>query len=226
MAKKTNTIAISINELTYQREKRTMIFEDLSVSIEAHTYTMFKGPSGIGKTTLLRLIAGLETAQKGEITLFGKVASAPNILLPPSERSIGMLFQDLALWPHMTGKEQLEFVWKAQHPTEELHDRLDEISQDIGLSSEIIGRYPHQLSRGQQQRIAIARAVIHKPRVLLLDEPLTALDQELRTQFANFLKKLMRQQETTIVMVSHDLLPNILTPTRIFNLREGKLIEE
>ncbi|NTV31006.1 ABC transporter ATP-binding protein [candidate division WWE3 bacterium] len=217
--------AISIKNLTYEINGTT-ILQGASIDIGEKELVSIKGPSGCGKTTLLSIIAGLTTPQSGEISIFNQKANTPHIVLPPYKRSIGLLFQDLALWPHMSGYDQLKYVFEStSNSSNDFERRMSETCERIGLPKELLEKRPSQLSRGQQQRLAIARAVIHHPKILLLDEPLTALDQDLRQQFATFLATLKNEAQTTIVIVSHDLLPDIVKPDHEYLYSNEKLIK-
>ena len=152
---------------------------------------MIVGPSGSGKTTLLRMIAGLESPDDGEIWLDGRHVSAPRrIVVAPHARRIGFVFQDLALWPHMSVRDHLEFVLKAARVSRQ--ERVDWTRDVLTLVriADMADRYPHQLSGGEQQRVALARALVGRPRLLLLDEPLSSLDPELRTALRTELLRL------------------------------------
>ena len=143
------------------------------------------GPSGCGKTTLLRLIAGLEVPDAGTITIHGTLVSAPGrTLVPPNVRGIGFVFQDLALWPHLTVAEHLGFVLGSMRvPRAQRRPHIQQALDMVRIGT-LRDRHPHQLSGGEQQRVALARALVSHPRVLLLDEPLSSLDADLRACYA------------------------------------------
>jgi len=204
----TNKPAIKIENLSKSNGKE-IIFENVSFEIYKHEFISIKGPSGCGKTTFLRILSGLTTPTSGKIFIDGGLANSPQILIPPHQRGMNLLFQDLALWPHMTGYEQLKFVWESTKKTT-LKDRIEKVCHDIGLPENLLSKYPSQLSRGEQQRLAIARTIIAQPEVILLDEPLTALDQNLRTQFITFLKQLKKEKTMTVLIVSHDLMTDVI----------------
>jgi iron(III) transport system ATP-binding protein len=182
------------------------------------------GPSGCGKTTLLRLIAGLEAPDEGEIRLEGvPVAGGGRTLVPPYARGLGMVFQDLALWPHLTIREHLRFVLQAARAPknswpERIHDTLALVQ--IGTLAD---RYPHQLSGGEQQRAALARALIVRPRALLLDEPFSSLDDELRASLRDELMRLRRELQLTMISVTHHRDDAEVLADRIIRMRDGRI---
>lgn len=158
------------------------------------------GVSGVGKTTLLRIIAGLTTPDKGKITVDGTVwvDTINAVVWSPQQRGVGMVFQDYALFPNMTIEQQLRFA----NPTD--HNLLEELLQTMEITA-LRNRKPQQLSGGQQQRVALARALMQKPTLLLLDEPLSALDERLNKQMCSLLKWVQQTYRTTILMVSHNV---------------------
>jgi iron(III) transport system ATP-binding protein len=183
------------------------------------------GPSGCGKTTLLRLIAGLEVPDEGEIWLGGRcVACAGQTIVLAHERGIGFVFQDLALWPHLTVQKQLAFVLAAASVPR--HERAAWIDDAMKLARirPLAGRYPHELSGGEQQRAALARALVARPRLLLFDEPLSGLDEELRAAVRGDLATLQRQLHVTAVYVTHDREDAAVLADRVVNMRRGRIV--
>jgi ABC-type Fe3+/spermidine/putrescine transport system ATPase subunit len=163
------------------------------------------GPSGCGKTTALRLIAGLDVPDAGEIWLADRLASSAGSLhVTPSQRNIGFVFQDLALWPHMTVSGNLLFVLESRRwPSDTRTQRVAEMLQIVGLRDRA-GEYPSHLSGGEQQRVALARALVAKPDLLLLDEPLSSLDPELRADLRDELASIPKRLGVTMIYVTHD----------------------
>jgi iron(III) transport system ATP-binding protein len=163
------------------------------------------GPSGCGKTTALRLLAGLEVPDAGEIWLADQLASSPGRLhVPPPRRNIGFVFQDLALWPHMTVAGNLLFVLQSRGwPGATRHARIEEMLEMVGMR-ERAGEHPSHLSGGEQQRVALARALVGKPDLLLLDEPLSSLDPELRAGLREELAAIPKTLGLTMIYVTHD----------------------
>lgn len=199
---------IKIQNLS-KKDGNSLIFENVSFEINRYEFISLKGPSGCGKTTFLRILAGLIPPTGGKILINGLTANSPHILIPPHQRGMNLLFQDLALWPHLTGFEQLKFVWESTKKGN-LDERINKVCADIGFPEKLLPKYPSQLSRGEQQRLALARTLIAQPEVVLLDEPLTALDQELRSQFITYLKKRKKEKTMTVIIVSHDLMTNVV----------------
>jgi iron(III) transport system ATP-binding protein len=163
------------------------------------------GPSGCGKTTLLRLIAGLETPDEGEIWIAGqKVAAKGRNTVPPRGRNIGFVFQDLALWPHLTVAGNLDFVLRSQQwELRTRKERIDEVLKMVHMAPHA-HKYPSELSGGEQQRVAIARAIVARSQLLLLDEPLSSLDTDLKSKLLLELCSLQQQLEMSMLYVTHD----------------------
>jgi ABC-type Fe3+/spermidine/putrescine transport system ATPase subunit len=182
------------------------------------------GPSGCGKTTLLRLIAGLDVPDTGEIWLNGvQVASPGRSLLAPHRRGIGFVFQDLALWPHLTVHQSLRFVLDSQRvPRSEQDSRIREALTLVRIDG-FAGRYPHELSGGEQQRVALARALVGHPRLLLLDEPLSSLDADLRSAMRSELARLRRELAVTTLYVTHDREDAAVLADRVIEMRAGRI---
>lgn len=178
------------------------VVKDINLSLSKGQIGCLVGPSGCGKTTLLRAIAGFEPVASGKISLSQGVVSAPGVQCPPEQRQLGMVFQDFALFPHLTVAQNIGFGLR--HLSRSASQaRIRELLQLVGLP-DLAGRYIHQLSGGQQQRIALARAIAPKPEVLLLDEPFSSLDAELRESLARDIRQILKHEQMTAVMVTHD----------------------
>jgi len=180
--------------------------EDVSLEVSMGESVVVVGPSGSGKTTLLRLVAGLERPDAGEIWLDGrKVAEPRRNTMPANERKVGFVFQDLALWPHLSAFANVEFAANsAGQPGTERTSRINEILRLCRVEPLLADRYPHQLSGGEQQRVALARALVGSPQLLLLDEPFSSLDRDLRVMLRTELASLRRQLQLTAIYVTHD----------------------
>ena len=176
--------------------------ERISFEVPAHSALAILGPSGSGKTTLLRLIAGLEMPDQGEISLWGELISRPGWVKPPHQRGIGFVFQTPALWPHMTAAQNILFGMNGA-PRPQARGRLNELVAQLRLEG-LTHRYPAQLSGGEARRVALARALAPHPRCLLLDEPLTNLDAELKGEILPEIKALIRDDGPCLVYVTHD----------------------
>ena len=172
---------------------------DFDVTVKDGEFVSILGPSGCGKTTMLRMIAGFEKASEGEIYIGERLVSSSRekTFVPPEKRDIGMVFQSYAVWPHMTVAENVAYPLKIKKvPQPERRERVQKVLEMVHLG-DYAERYPHQLSGGQQQRVAIARALINQPKVLLLDEPLGALDLKLRKEMQIELKKIQKNTNIT-----------------------------
>jgi iron(III) transport system ATP-binding protein len=174
----------------------------VSIGLEAGQLGVLVGPSGSGKTTLLRAIAGLEHPQSGCITLDQVILDGGKKRVPAEARRIGMVFQDFALFPHLSVAANIGFGLRGMHKQQKTA-RIQEMLHLVGLDG-METKFPHQLSGGQQQRVAVARALAPQPRLLLLDEPFSSLDVELRERLAEDVRKILKQAQITALMVTHD----------------------
>ena len=179
------------------------------------------GPSGCGKTTVLRCIAGFEAVQEGEIRLADKVVSRPGDALPPEQRRIGMVFQDYALFPHLRIADNITFGLHGTHAARRAA-RLAELAELVGLS-DVLQKYPHEISGGQQQRVALARALAPRPELLLLDEPFSNLDVELRERLSLEVRDIIRASGATAILVTHDQHEAFAVADEIGILHDGRI---
>ena len=196
---------------------------DLSFRIEVGERVVLHGPSGCGKTTVLRLLAGFLAPGEGTVLIGGRAVAANGVVLVgPEQRRLGMVFQDLALWPHLTASQNLEFALKAQGVTSEVRkQRIAAMLARVQLDG-LENIYPNQLSGGQQQRVAIARALVAEPLALLMDEPLSNLDDELKDEISAQVLALHSQLGFTLVYVTHSKEEMRKIGHRAILLRKGR----
>ncbi|OIQ75368.1 sn-glycerol-3-phosphate import ATP-binding protein UgpC [mine drainage metagenome] len=193
--------------------------KDFSIGVDKGEFITFLGPSGCGKTTILRMLAGFEAPSHGRIVFDGKEVTA----LRTSQRNVGMVFQSYALFPNMTVAENIGFGLKVAHmPAAQMQARVKEMLDLIGLDT-LAGRYPWQMSGGQQQRVALARAIANKPKVLLLDEPLSALDAKIRVSLREEIRALQRELNITTVFVTHDQVEAMTLAQRVVVMNQGRI---
>jgi ABC-type Fe3+/spermidine/putrescine transport system ATPase subunit len=199
--------------------------DGVSLEVPPSACVVILGPSGCGKTTLLRVVAGLETPDSGEIWIDGvRATGAQRRFVPPHERRTGFVFQDLALWPHLTVRQSLGFVLGGRRiPSPDRTRRVEEALRMVRIET-LIDRYPHELSGGEQQRVALARAVVGEPRILLLDEPLSSLDAELKTILREELARLHRRLQLTTVYVTHDREDATALADSLVEMRGGRVV--
>ncbi|ASJ03403.1 glycerol-3-phosphate ABC transporter ATP-binding protein [Thermococcus profundus] len=198
---------------------------DMNLHIKDGEFMILLGPSGCGKTTTLRMIAGLEEPTEGTIQIGDKLVADPKngVFVPPKDRDIAMVFQSYALYPHMTVYDNIAFPLKLRKvPKDEIDRRVREVAEMLGLS-ELLNRKPRELSGGQRQRVALGRAIVRKPQVFLMDEPLSNLDAKLRVKMRAELKKLQRQLGVTTIYVTHDQVEAMTMGDRIAVINQGQL---
>lgn len=194
---------------------------DLSLGLRAGDIGVLIGPSGCGKTTLLRAVAGLEPLASGEIRLAGELVSSTSVHVPAEHRRIGMVFQDYALFPHLDVAHNIAFGLHAL-PHDQRTLRVTEVLALVGLQG-LQARYPHELSGGQQQRVALARALAPRPRLLLLDEPFSNLDVDLRERLAQEVRAILKEAKATALFVTHDQLEAFAIGDVIGVMHQGQL---
>lgn len=194
---------------------------DVDLAVAPGEIVALLGPSGCGKTTTLRLIAGFEQPDAGSISIAGQVAAGPQQFLAPEKRGVGMVFQDYALFPHLNVADNIAFGLR-KLPRHERKARLDELLSLTGLA-EFANRFPHQLSGGQQQRVAMARALAPRPHVLLLDEPFSNLDTEMRWLMRAEVRNLLKSLGTTAILVTHDQEEAMTVADRMAVMLDGRI---
>jgi len=197
------------------------VVRDLSFSLARGAIGCLLGPSGCGKTTVLRCIAGFEGIREGEIRIAGRIVSGAGMMVPPEKRRIGMVFQDYALFPHLTVAENIAFGLHALPPAER-NARAAEMAELVGLSG-VLDKYPHEISGGQQQRVALARALAPRPELLLLDEPFSNLDVDLRERLSLEVRDIIKASGATAVLVTHDQQEAFAMADEIGILHDGHI---
>jgi iron(III) transport system ATP-binding protein len=197
-----------------------------NLTVREGEFISLVGPSGCGKTTLLRVLAGLEIPDGGKIILGDRVvySSEEGIEVPAESRGVGMVFQDFALWPHMTVFENVAFGLRARKDTDRLKERVTWALEKVQLAG-YEGRYPKEMSGGQQQRVSFARAIVTEPKIILLDEPLSALDAVLRDDLRLMLRGLTDELGLTAVYVTHDQHEAMAISDRIVVMKLGEMLQ-
>ena len=217
------TTVLSLQAVGKTFEPGVPVLRDVSLRIDAGAMVCLLGPSGCGKTTLLRLIAGFEEPDAGTVRLGDRQVSAPGRVLAPEKRQIGMVFQDYALFPHMTVAQNIVFGL-FRSPAGHRKRRLADLLHLVGLE-DMAGRYPHELSGGQQQRVALARALAPGPQLLLLDEPFSNLDVNLRRQLRQEMQEVLRHANMTTVLVTHDQEEALSFADHVAILEAGQVVQ-
>ncbi len=205
----------------------TEVLTNVSLSIGEGEFVSFLGPSGCGKTTLLRILAGLEKNTKGQVFIDSDLVSDPENFnfVSPEKRKVGMVFQSYAVWPHMTVFENVAFPLRiAKISNNEIQKMVKDILDLVELSG-LEERMPHQLSGGQQQRVALARGLVARPRVLLLDEPLSNLDAQLREKMRLDIRSIQKLFKMTVVLVTHDQIEAFEMSDKIFLINKGQIVQ-
>lgn len=214
---------LTIDALSKSFDKgKNYALRDVTFNLKAGHVCAIVGESGSGKTTLVRLIAGLERPDHGSVAINGKVIASLNKFVKPEKRKIGLVFQEYALFPHLTVMENVLYgISKIKHKKNRAQEMLDLVGlTDLGE------RYPHQLSGGQQQRVALARALAPEPSLLILDEPFSNLDAMLRTQLRNEVFDIIRKTEVTVLFVTHDTQDALSVADEILILQNGKVVQK
>jgi iron(III) transport system ATP-binding protein len=206
---------------TKQRQSAMPVLNGLSFALERGTIGCLLGPSGCGKTTALRAIAGFLPVDSGQILLDGRLLSSANQKIDPEDRGVGVVFQDFALFPHLTVRQNIAFGL-SKTTKNEAKQRIDELLALTAIEA-IAERFPHELSGGQQQRVALARALAPSPALLLMDEPFSSLDPDLRERLAQEVRALLKAARTTALLVTHDQHEAFAMADRIGVMRAGRI---
>ncbi|MEK1893675.1 MAG: ABC transporter ATP-binding protein [Rhizobium sp.] len=206
-----------------KRYGHVQALQNISLDVAAGSRTAVVGPSGSGKTTLLRIIAGFEQPDGGQVTLDGELLADGPVAVPAHKRGIGIVSQDGALFPHLSVADNIGFGFERGAPDRER--RIIDLLDMVELDRNMLTRRPHQLSGGQQQRVALARALGRKPRLMLLDEPFSALDTGLRENMRKAVARVLQSAGITTILVTHDQAEALSFADQVAVLREGRLIQ-
>jgi len=208
---------VQLKDVTKKFAGKVVAVADFNLTIEDKEFIVFVGPSGCGKTTTLRMIGGLEEITAGEIYLDGRLVND----FQPKDRDIAMVFQNYALYPHMTVFDNMAFSLKLRKtPKDKIKTRVQEAAKILDLEH-LLDRKPKALSGGQRQRVALGRAIVRRPKVFLMDEPLSNLDAKLRSQMRTEISKLHQELQTTFIYVTHDQTEAMTMGTRIVVMKDG-----
>ncbi|MGU3399281.1 ABC transporter ATP-binding protein [Brucellaceae bacterium D45D] len=201
----------------------TLALDDVSLEVQSGDIICLVGHSGCGKTSMLRIIAGIDAPDHGTLTMNGRDLVTPSHFIEPEKRNIGVVFQDYALFPHLTVRENVRFGLRGLG-RQAARERVDELLDLVGLSA-MAERYPHMLSGGEQQRVALIRALAPKPDLLLMDEPFSNLDRGLRAKVRGETVALLRALKTTAIIVTHEAEEALSTGDRVVLMRGGKIVQ-
>ena len=215
-------LKVSQVDVRYAGQSRSAV-QGVSLQLQAGQIGVLIGPSGCGKTSLLRAVAGLEDLDAGQVELSNRVVSRQGFTEAPEKRRMGMVFQDYALFPHLTVAENIAFGLQNLQKSSQTQ-RIQEVLDLVGLT-EVKSRYPHELSGGQQQRVALARALAPKPELLLLDEPFSNLDVDLRERLAIEIRSILKAANATALFVTHDQMEAFAIGDVIGVMQEGQLAQ-
>ena len=208
-------LILEIKDLSHSYNRDEISLKNISLTINKSEKVSILGPSGSGKSTLLRLIAGLEKPYSGTIAIQGKIVSSTNQIVAPEKRNVGLVVQDKALFPHLTVEKNIGFgVRKNQEKTKIISDLLS-----LFKIEHLSKKYPHEISGGEQQRTAFARSMAPNPDLLMLDEPFSALDKELKEELYTDLSQIFKERKQTIILVTHDI-----DEAKVLSERQIKLV--
>lgn len=213
---------LTLHDIECRYDDRVVV-RGLTLHVRDGSVVCLLGPSGCGKTTVLRAVAGFQALDSGEILIRGRTVSRPGYLLPPESRRLGMVFQDYALFPHLTVAGNVGFGLR-ETTANEKRRIVDEVLDLVGLSG-MAHRYPHELSGGQQQRVALARALAPNPDLILLDEPFSNLDVDLRERLSGEVRAILKHRGTTAVLVTHDQHEAFALGDMVGVMHEGKMLQ-
>ncbi|WP_371054475.1 ABC transporter ATP-binding protein [Rhodosalinus sp. K401] len=212
---------LEVRHLTRRFGGRVVV-DDVSLAIRPGQVTCLLGPSGCGKSTTLRMIAGVEMQDEGEIRVDGELICDTVYRVPPERRSIGLMFQDFALFPHLSVADNVAFGLRA--PREARRARVEELLARVGLSH-YIDAFPHALSGGEQQRVALARALAPRPSIMLMDEPFSGLDNRLRDGIRDETLSILKEEDTAVLLVTHEPQEAMRMADEIALMRDGRIVQ-
>lgn len=216
-----DAVRLAVSGLTRRYAGRDVV-SDLSFSAEAGRVVCLLGPSGCGKSTTLRIVAGVDRADAGRVVIDGRPVAGPGIDLPPEARSVGLMFQDFALFPHLSVAENVAFGLAGR--AADHRGRVAELLDRVGLSG-FAAAYPHELSGGEAQRVALARAVAPRPRVMLMDEPFSGLDERLKDDVRDHTLAVLKDEGTAVVLVTHEPDEAMRMADEILLMRGGRIVQ-
>ncbi len=218
----TQTVRLETDGLTRRVGERAIV-NDVSITVAAGQVTCLLGPSGCGKSSTLRLIAGIERADAGQVIADGEVLSGPGQHVPPERRGVGLMFQDFALFPHLAVAQNIGFGLAGSAKAKAA--RVDELIERVHLGYHR-DDYPHQLSGGEQQRVALARAIAPKPRIMLMDEPFSGLDNRLRDGIRDETLSILKDEGAAVLLVTHEPDEALRMADQIALMRDGRVIQQ
>ncbi len=218
----TNIPKLEVRELSRNFDGRNVV-DDVSFSVMPGQVTCLLGPSGCGKTTTLRIIAGVEKGGRGTISVDGQVISDQSIQIPPENRSIGLMFQDFALFPHISVAQNVGFGLNGSKSDKT--KRIKELLKRVNLPH-LFNSYPHQLSGGEQQRVALARALAPRPQIMLMDEPFSGLDERLKDEVRDATLQILKDEGTAVLLVTHEPAEAMRMADEIALMRDGRIVQK
>lgn len=217
---RTGEVAVRLDEVSKAFDD-VVALDDVSLELEAGTMLALLGPSGCGKTTVLRLVSGFEQPDAGNVEVSGRRVASATSMVPPERRRVGLVFQDLALFPHLSVRDNVAYGIRRDR---DHAGRTDELLELVGLAGDG-PRMPHQLSGGMQQRVALARALAPRPDVLLLDEPFSSLDQAMRTQLRVEVRQILREARQSAIFVTHDQGEALTMADKVAVMKRGRVLQ-
>ncbi len=215
------TARLEVRNVTRRFDGRAVV-DGVSLQVMAGQVTCLLGPSGCGKSTTLRIIAGVDRQDEGAVLVDGQVISDPGINIPPEARSIGLIFQDFALFPHLSVGQNVGFGLKGRKNAHQV--RVDELLERVNLSSHL-NAYPHELSGGEQQRVALVRALAPRPRIMLMDEPFSGLDERLKDGIRDATLEVLKDEGTAVLLVTHESGEAMRMADEIALMRDGRIVQ-